>query len=165
MNKSAKEKKNKSTKKAAKKITAKKSSTKKATTPKKATKLSKEKKTIKLSNTQRDKQLLKYIIEGMQEKKANNITVLDLQSIENSFCNYFVICEAESRPQLQAITESIEEFTNKKLSIKPHHTEGIQNAEWILIDYLTIVVHIFRSDIRSYYKIEELWADAKIQHI
>jgi len=128
-------------------------------------KLSKEKKQIKLSHLDRDKELLQVIIEGMQEKKARNITVLNLQDIENSFCNYFVICEADSRPQLQAITDSIEEFTTKKLKIKPHHIEGVQNAEWILLDYLTIVAHVFRSDIRSYYKIEELWADAKIQHI
>lgn len=101
----------------------------------------------------------------MQEKKAKHITILDLQTIENSFCNYFVICEAESKPQLQAITESIEEFTQKKLSVKPHHIEGFQNAEWILMDYLTIVVHIFRSNVRHLYKIEDLWADAKIQHI
>jgi len=128
-------------------------------------KLSKEKKQIKLSHLDRDKELLQIIIEGMQEKKARNITVLDFQDIENSSYNYFVICEADSRPQLQAITESIEEFTTKKLKIKPHHIEGVQNAEWILLDYLTIVTHVFRSDIRSYYKIEELWADAKIQHI
>jgi len=166
-----------------KKVTAKKSVKKSTTTSKKTNqtstttankktkksptlpKLSKEKKQIKLSYLDRDKELLQVIIEGMQEKKARNITVLDFQDIENSFCNYFVICEADSRPQLQAITESIEEFTTKKLKIKPHHIEGVQNAEWILLDYLTIVAHVFRSDIRSYYKIEELWADAKIQHI
>jgi len=166
-----------------KKVTAKKSVKKSTTTSKKTNqtstttankktkksptlpKLSKEKKQIKLSYLDRDKELLQVIIEGMQEKKARNITVLDFQDIENSFCNYFVICEADSRPQLQAITESIEEFTTKKLKIKPHHIEGVQNAEWILLDYLTIVAHVFRSDIRSYYKIEELWADAKIEHI
>lgn len=146
--------------------------TKKTSSPKKqstsvkkntGTALSKKKKTSSTSNT--DAQLLNTIIQGMQEKKANNITVLDLQNIENSFCNYFVICEAESKPQLQAITESVEEFTQKKLSVKPHHTEGLQNAEWILMDYLTIIVHIFRSDVRHFYKIEDLWADAKIQHI
>ena len=166
-----------------KKVTAKKSVKKSTTTSKKTNqtstttankktkksptlpKLSKEKKQIKLSYLDRDKELLQVIIEGMQEKKARNITVLDFQDIENSFCNYFVICEADSRPQLQAITESIEEFTTKKLKIKPHHIEGVQNAEWILLDYLTIVAHVFRSDIRSYYKIEELWADAKIEYI
>ena len=166
-----------------KKVTAKKSVKKSTTTSKKTNqtstttankktkksptlpKLSKEKKQIKLSYLDRDKELLQVIIEGMQEKKARNITVLDFQDIENSSYNYFVICEADSRPQLQAITESIEEFTTKKLKIKPHHIEGVQNAEWILLDYLTIVAHVFRSDIRSYYKIEELWADAKIQHI
>jgi len=165
--------KKKTTKKAVKKntTTSKKTNQASTSTNKKTKKspalpkLSKEKKQIKLSNLDRDKELLQIIIEGMQEKKARNITVLDLQEIENSFCNYFVICEADSRPQLQAITDSIEEFTTKKLKTKPHHIEGIQNAEWILLDYLTIVAHVFRSDIRSYYKIEELWADAKIQHI
>ncbi len=128
-------------------------------------KLSKEKKQLKHSNLDRDNALLQTIVEGMQEKKANNITILDLQKIENSFCNFFVICEADSKPQLQAITDSVEEFTQKKMNIRPHHIEGVQNAEWILLDYLTIVVHIFRSDRRSFYKLEELWADAKIQHI
>jgi ribosome-associated protein len=136
----------------AKKATAKKSVKKNTTTLKKTSqtstttankktkkspalpKLSKEKKQIKLSHLDRDKELLQIIIEGMQEKKARNITVLNLQDIENSFCNYFVICEADSRPQLQAITDSIEGFTTKKLKIKPHHIEGVQNAEWILLD-------------------------------
>lgn len=144
--------------------------TKKTRPTKKATKkttppISKEKKKIKLSNTDRDKELLDIIVKGMQEKKANNITIIDLQNIENRFCNYFVICEAESKPQLQAITESVEEFTTKKLNIRPHHIEGMQNAEWILLDYLTIVAHIFKSEVRNYYNLEQLWADANIQHI
>lgn len=131
----------------------------------KTAQLSKSKKQTKLSNTQRDKQLIQVIIEGMQEKKANNISIIDLTKIENNFCNYFVICEAESKPQLQAITDSIEETVLKKLSIKPHHIEGLLNAEWILLDYLTVIVHVFRSDIRDFYKIENLWADANIQYI
>lgn len=139
----------------------KRTSTKKISRPS----LSKEKKKIKLQQADRDKELVQIIVEGMREKKARNITLMDLQKIENSFCNYFVICEADSKPQLQAITESVEEFTQKKVSVKPHHVEGIQNAEWILLDYLTVVVHIFRSDIRAFYNIEELWADANIQHL
>ncbi len=171
-------KKKKPSKKAtSKKISKKTTATQKRTNPnsKKTTstpnrkntspKLSKEKKQLKRSNLDRDNALLQTIVEGMQEKKANNITILDLQKIENSFCNFFVICEADSKPQLQAITDSVEEFTRKKMNIRPHHIEGVQNAEWILLDYLTIVVHIFRSDMRSFYKLEELWADAKIQHI
>lgn len=153
-----------------------KKSSKKTTTTKKTSRsnrqkktktaqLSKSKKQTKLSNTQRDKQLIQVIIEGMQEKKANNISIIDLTKIENNFCNYFVICEAESKPQLQAITDSIEETVLKKLSIKPHHIEGLQNAEWILLDYLTVLVHVFHSDIRAFYKIEKLWADANIQYI
>lgn len=165
----------KATKKATKKSTdqksnkkssqAKKTTQKPAQTIKKASSVTKTKKKKNTSIENQDEILLKTIIEGMQEKKANNITVLDLRKIENAFCNYFVICEAESKPQLQAITDSVEEFTRKKLSIKPHHIEGLQNAEWILIDYLTIVVHIFRSDVRDFYKIENLWADADIQRI
>ncbi|MCX7728216.1 MAG: ribosome silencing factor [Bacteroidia bacterium] len=127
--------------------------------------MSKDKKKEKLTKKDTEQFLLNTIIEGMQEKKAKNITVIDLKDIENSFCNYFVICEAESKPQLQAITESIEEMTRKKLSVKPHHIEGLQNAEWILIDYLTIVAHVFRSDIREFYRLESLWADAKVQYV
>ncbi|GAB4203573.1 MAG: hypothetical protein Fur0023_10550 [Bacteroidia bacterium] len=166
--------KKKATKKATKKTTAPKSNkkspkakktTQKSSTIKKSASVTKAKKKKNTSIENKDEILLKTIIEGMQEKKANNITVLDLRKIENAFCNYFVVCEAESKPQLQAITDSVEEFTRKKLSVKPHHIEGLQNAEWILIDYLTIVVHIFRSDVRDFYKIENLWADADIQRI
>lgn len=132
---------------------------------KSTTKQVKGKSKTKNSASSQDKELLQTIVEGMQEKKANSISILDLQAIENNFCNYFIICEAESKPQLQAIADSVQEFTQKKLGIKPHHIEGLENAEWILIDYLTIVVHIFRSDVRRYYKIEELWADAKIQSV
>jgi len=164
------ESKSKTSSKETEKLKSKSSTSKKVNSTKSSNKtaskeLSNEKKQIKLKNQIRDKQLIEVIVEGMQEKKAKNITILDLQSIENSFCNYFVICEGDNKIQLQAITDSVEEFTRKKLSIKPHHTEGFQNAEWILMDYLTVVVHIFRSDIREFYKLEELWADAKTEHI
>lgn len=159
--------KKKPSKKSASASVSKEKKEKKTTSAKKISRpsLSKEKKKIKLQQADRDKELVQIIVEGMREKKARNITLMDLQKIENSFCNYFVICEADSKPQLQAITESVEEFTQKKASVKPHHIEGIQNAEWILLDYLTVVVHIFRSDIRAFYNIEELWADANIQHL
>ncbi len=154
------------TKKATKKTTTKKKSQKTPTTKKNKTiKPLKETKRTKLLNIKRDNELIKTIVQGMLEKKANNITIMDLSNIENSFCNHFVICEAESKPQLQAITNSVEEFVRKKLSLKPHHIEGIQNAEWILLDYLTVIVHIFRSDVRDFYKIEDLWADARTEYI
>ncbi len=160
----------KTTTKTSKKTITKKASPTKKTNSKSSNNVEKsttnnKKKKKNTSREYQDETILKTIIEGMQEKKAKNITVLNLRNIENAFCNYFVICEAESKPQLQAIADSVEELTRKKLSIKPHHIEGLQNAEWILIDYLTIVAHIFRSDVREFYKIEKLWADADIQQI
>ncbi len=127
--------------------------------------VSKQKQQIKKNNLNQDTILSNTIIEGMQEKKAAHITVMNLIKLDNSFCNYFVICDAESTTQIQAIANSVEEFTRKKLNIKPHHIEGVQNAEWILLDYLTVVVHIFRRDMRDFYNIESLWADAEITNI
>lgn len=154
----------------AKKKTTQKSKQKSTTTTNKnkepkTKQLSKTPKRSKRSKASGDDKLVDAIVKGMQEKKAKNISVVDMTKIENNFCNYFVICEADSKPQLQAITNSIEETVQKKLSIKPHHVEGIQNAEWILLDYLTVIVHVFRGDIRDFYKIENFWADAHIQNI
>lgn len=108
--------------------------------------------------------LTKAIIEGMEDKKAKDITILDLQDIDHAITNYFVICHGNTRPQLEAIAESIVEKTLKKFGTKPWHKEGFENAEWILLDYVDVVVHIFREDRRSFYQLEKLWADANISH-
>jgi len=108
--------------------------------------------------------LVHAVLEGMEEKKAKDITILDLQDIEHAVTNYFVICHGSSKPQLEALAEAIVDKTLEKFGTKPWHKEGFENAEWILLDYIDVVVHIFREDRRSFYQLEKLWADAKIKH-
>ncbi|MGQ1890002.1 ribosome silencing factor [Thermophagus sp. OGC60D27] len=104
--------------------------------------------------------LVEAIVEGIQEKKGNNITILDLRNIENSIAEYFVICEGDSNIHVDAVSESIEEIVLNHAGEKPFHVEGKQNAEWVLMDYLNVVAHVFQKEIRQFYNLEELWADA-----
>ena len=110
------------------------------------------------NNTQ---EILSSILEGIQKVKGQDITILDLREIENAVCSYFVICTGNSNTQVGAISGAIQRQTPQK----PWHIEGEQNAEWILLDYVDIVVHIFQRPIREYYDIEGLWGDARITHI
>ncbi len=107
--------------------------------------------------------ILKAVIAGMQDKKAKKIISLDLSKINNSVTNYFVICHAPSKIQVEAIYDNVLEFVRKKCKIKPFNKEGLENAEWILIDYFDVVIHIFLEDIRYFYKLEDLWADAVLK--
>ena len=102
-------------------------------------------------------------IHGIQEKKGNDIIRLDLRNLHSSVVDYFVVCHAESSPQLKAIALSVEKEIFKALKQTPWRKEGLQNAEWILLDYVDVVVHIFKTDKREYYGIEDLWGDAEIQ--
>lgn len=102
-------------------------------------------------------------IKGILEKKGKNITSLDLRNIPNSVCDYFIICEGDSTTQVDAIAKSVEEEVKKETGENPYHSEGFENAEWILIDYVTVVVHIFQKQIREFYNLESLWADAEIE--
>ncbi len=107
--------------------------------------------------------VLETIISSMQDKKASNIISLDLTNIVDSVSQYFVICHAPSTTQVDAIYNNVIDMVQKSCGIKPFHREGYENSEWILIDYFDIVVHIFREDIRNFYKLEQLWADAVLQ--
>jgi ribosome-associated protein len=102
-------------------------------------------------------------VEGIQEKKGKEIVSLDLRNIKNSVSDVFVICHAESKNQVEAIARSVEEEIFKKTGEDPWHKEGFENAEWILLDYINIVVHIFQQSKRDFYGIERLWADAEIK--
>ncbi len=105
------------------------------------------------------------IVKGMQEKKGNQISVLDLRKLKSSMADYFVICHASSDKQVSAIADSVEEFARKLTGEKPWHIEGLESAEWILMDYFDVVVHIFKEEKRAFYGIEELWGDADITQI
>ena len=109
--------------------------------------------------------LLANIIKGIEEVKGNNIDILDLREIDNASCDYFVICNGNSNTQVNAIVNSIQKTVSKSIKDKPWHVEGSDNAEWVLMDYVNIVVHVFQKHIREYYNIESLWGDAKITTI
>ena len=101
----------------------------------------------------------------MQEKKAKNITIINLSKLDNRVADYFVICDADSNTHVNAIADTMEESVIKKTNEKPYHSEGQQNAEWILVDYVNIVAHIFLRDTREFYNIEGLWADGEITNL
>jgi len=119
---------------------------------------------IKEKNASTD-ELLPLIIKGIEEVKGTDIAILDLREIENKVCDYFVICTGGSNTQVNAISGSIQKIVSKQIHEKPWHVEGEENAEWILMDYVNLVVHIFQRHIREYYDIESLWGDAKITQI
>ena len=110
-------------------------------------------------------QLITTIIGGIEEVKGKEITILDLRDIENTVCDYFIICEGSSNTQVNAIVNSIQKQVSKTRKDKPWHIEGTENAEWILMDYVNVVVHVFQKHIREYYDIESLWGDAKTTQI
>jgi len=105
------------------------------------------------------------IVKGMQEKKASDIVVMDLRKIKNAVADFFVICSGNSDKQLDAISDSIDVEVFKKLQENPWHTEGKNNKEWMLLDYINVVAHVFRKDRREFYALERLWGDADITEI
>ncbi|MDR3118114.1 MAG: ribosome silencing factor [Mediterranea sp.] len=111
------------------------------------------------------KDLIEKITEGIQGKKGKNIVVADLTGIGNTICNYFVICQGNSPSQIGAIVDSIKEHTHKGVNSKPIAIDGLRNAEWVAMDYADVLVHVFLPDIRTYYNLEQLWADAKLMTI
>ncbi|MBX3164857.1 MAG: ribosome silencing factor [Bacteroidetes bacterium] len=109
--------------------------------------------------------LVDAVVEGMREKKAKNITILNLKNIENRVTDYFVICDAESNTHVNSIADSVEEIVEKFNKETPYHSEGKQNGEWILIDYINVVAHVFLREMREHYNIEGLWGDAEFTAI
>ena len=109
--------------------------------------------------------LISLILEGMEDIKGQNISLLDLRKIENTVCDYFIICDGNSNTQVNAIVNSVQKKVSKNIREKPYQIEGTENAEWILMDYVNVVVHVFQKHKREYYDIESLWGDAKITEI
>ncbi|MDA7693505.1 ribosome silencing factor [Flavobacteriaceae bacterium] len=104
--------------------------------------------------------LLEEIIRGIENVKGEDIQKMDLREIENTPCDFFVICSGNSNTQVSAIVNSVQKTVSKALKEKPLHTEGLEVAEWVLLDYVNVVVHVFQKKTREYYNIEELWGDA-----
>jgi ribosome-associated protein len=109
--------------------------------------------------------LSKAVVAGMQEKKAQDIVVMDMRDTKNAIADFFVICSGSSDKQVEAIARSVDEEVEKKLKENPWHMEGKNNKEWVILDYITVVVHIFKKDKREFYALEKLWGDAHITEI
>ena len=105
------------------------------------------------------------VVGGMQEKKAADIVVLNLKHLTNAVADYFIICSANSDTQLDAIARSVEDEVEKITGDRPWQSEGRTNGEWVLLDYVDVVVHVFLRDRRKFYALEELWGDAEISYV
>ena len=116
------------------------------------------------SNASADK-LITSILKAIDEIKAEDIQILDLREIENTVCDYFVICTGTSNTHVNAIAGIVQKQVSKEIQEKPWHVEGEQNSEWVLLDYVNVVLHVFQKHVREFYDIESLWGDAKITSI
>lgn len=109
--------------------------------------------------------LVGIITEAMLDRKAKSPVIMDFGKLNSGVCDAFVICHGTSRTQVEAITENVIAEVKKNTGLNPWHKEGFENAEWILIDYSDVVVHIFQEERRKFYNLEQLWADAEITRI
>jgi len=109
--------------------------------------------------------LCEIIVGGMKEKKAHDIVIMDLREVKNAIADFFVICSGTSDTQVDAISDSIEEFTFKQAKQEVWHKEGKENKEWILLDYVDVVANIFKTKTREFYSLEQLWGDAKMTEV
>lgn len=107
-------------------------------------------------------ELVETIIEGLQERKAEDIVKIDLRNIDSSVCKYFIVCNGTSTTHVTGLADSVEDYVREEINEKVWKKEGVQNAHWILLDYADVVVHIFQKEYRDFYKLESLWADAPI---
>ncbi|GAB4326384.1 MAG: ribosome silencing factor [Bacteroidales bacterium] len=119
---------------------------------------------IPIQDSDTDK-LVEAAIEGILNKKGLEVISMDMRELPNAVTDAFVICHATSDIQARAIADAVIDETIKRCKSKPWHREGLQNAEWILLDYVDVVVHIFQEKARRFYNLEDLWADARIRHI
>ena len=114
-----------------------------------------------IKTTEGTDNLIEKIVIGISDVKGQNVEMIDLRTIENRICDFYIICSGSSNTHVSAILESVKKKVSKALKEKPYHTEGEENAEWVLLDYIDVVVHIFQKHIRDFYRIEELWGDCK----
>ncbi len=108
--------------------------------------------------------VVKQVIAAMQDKKAKSIVSLNLTKIPNAVTKYFIICHAPSKIQVDSIYDNVIDVVREQCGVKPFNSEGQENSEWILIDYVDVVAHIFLEDVRTFYHLEDLWADAEIKN-
>ena len=104
--------------------------------------------------------IIKTIIAAIQDKKGENIISLDLRKINEAVADFFIICEAGNQPQIRAIAENVERLVKENCEEDPYHHEGLNTLQWVLIDYVNVVVHVMLSETRKFYKLEDMWSDA-----
>lgn len=109
--------------------------------------------------------LVEKITEAIQEKKGKGIVIADLSGIEDTICNYFVICQGNSPSQVSTIVDSIWDHVHQETGNKPSAIDGLRNAQWVAMDYGDVLVHTFLPEVREFYNLENLWADAKLTRI
>ncbi|MBK7391284.1 MAG: ribosome silencing factor [Chitinophagaceae bacterium] len=123
----------------------------------------------KVSNKRQESNTLEVladaVVQGIQEKKGHDIVVLDLKPTGTSIADFFIVCHGDSNTQVDALARSVEDEVHKLTGENPVYREGYENAEWILLDYISVVVHIFGREQRDFYGIERLWADAETKRI
>jgi ribosome-associated protein len=117
----------------------------------------KKKSTVRLT---KNSKLIKTIINAIQEKKGENIISLDLRKVNEAVADFFIICEASNQPQVRAIADFVEHQLQEKCDEYPYRHEGMKNLQWVLIDYVNVVVHVMLAETRKFYKLEEMWSDA-----
>jgi len=117
----------------------------------------KKKSTVRLT---KNSKLIKTIINAIQEKKGENIISLDLRKVNEAVADFFIVCEGGSPPQVRAIAEFVEDEMKKKCDESPYRHEGLKNLQWVLIDYVNVVIHVMLPETRKFYKLEEMWSDA-----
>jgi ribosome-associated protein len=109
--------------------------------------------------------LLESVVKGLIEKKGQNVLKIDLKKLENRVTDYFIICHGNSVTQVDALCDSVEDTVRNETGEKPWHVEGLDNCFWVLLDYGSVVVHIFLEEYRNFYSLESLWADGKMEEI
>jgi ribosome-associated protein len=124
---------------------------------------SQKKQTKAIPRINRNSKLFKVILQAVQEKKAEDIVSLDLRKIPEAVADFFIICQATSNTQVKAIADNVEHRVKELCLELPYRHEGMNAAQWVLVDYVTIVVHIFQPETRKFYRLEEMWSDAQVQ--
>jgi ribosome-associated protein len=122
----------------------------------------KKKTTVRLN---KNSKIIKTIVKAIRDKKAENILSLDLRKIKEAVADFFIICEASNPQQIRAISENVEEQVKINCEENPYHHEGLQKLNWVLIDYVNVVVHVMLPETRKFYKLEEMWSDANAEDL
>lgn len=109
--------------------------------------------------------LVDIATKAIQDKLGKHITIIDFQGVKGSLFEYYIICTANSPSHADTLAENIRELIRTEINLKPHKTEGLQNCQWVLLDYFDVIIHIFLPEQREFYNIEKMWQDVKITNL